>query len=147
MVKKHELENVFFYTIEKAIKSYRQYAQRRFNEAGIYITIDQWLVLNYISQHEECYQHEIAEAVFKDNASVTRIIEILVGSDLLLRKIHEKDRRRFQLTLTQSGLDLVKKTRKVVMNNRKAGAAGIKEKDLVVAEKVLHQIIENCSLQ
>lgn len=139
-----KLEDVIFYTIEKAIKSYRQFAQRRFNEAGIYITIDQWLVLNYIAQHGECYQHEIAEAVFKDNASVTRIIEILVSSDLLVRKVHEKDRRRYHLTLTQSGLDLIKKTRKVVMENRAKGAEGISEKDFLITETVLKKIIENC---
>lgn len=141
-----KLEDVIFYTIEKAIKSYRQYAQRRFNEAGIYITIDQWLVLNYIAQNGECYQHEIAEAVFKDNASVTRIIEILVSSDLLIRKTHEKDRRRYQLTLTQEGIDLIKKTRKVVMDNRATGAKGITERDLAVAEKVLKKIIINCTV-
>lgn len=137
------IESVIFYSIEKAIKSYRQFAQRRFSQAGIDVTIDQWLVLNYISAHQECYQHEIAEAVFKDNASVTRIIEILVNSNLLVRKIHEKDRRRYQLTLTQDGVDLIKRTQQVVYENRKISLESISEKDLALAEQVMKKIVAN----
>lgn len=139
-----KLEDVIFYTLEKAIKSYRQYAQRRFNEVGIYITIDQWLVLSYISQNGECYQHEIASAVFKDNASVTRIIEILVTSGLLTRTTHEKDRRRYRLSLTDEGLQLIKKAQRVVMAYRSVGIDGIDENELRTAEKVLKKIIHNC---
>lgn len=140
-----KLEEVIFYTLEKAIKSYRQYAQRRFNEAGVYITIDQWLVLSYISQNGECYQHEIASAVFKDNASVTRIIEILVGSGFLTRSIHEKDRRRYRLRLTDEGRQLIKKAQKIVQQYRSAGIRHIDPEELRTTEKVLKQMIENCS--
>lgn len=139
-----KLEEVIFYTLEKAIKSYRQFAQRRFNEAGIYMTIDQWLVLSYISQNGECYQHEIASAVFKDNASVTRIIEILVSSGFLTRSIHEKDRRRYRLRLTEEGIHLILKARKVVQEYRTAGIRGINPEELLITEKVLKQMTDNC---
>lgn len=141
-----KLEEVIFYTLEKAIKSYRHYAQRRFNEAGVYITIDQWLVLSYISENGECYQHEIASAVFKDNASVTRIIEILVGSGFLTRSIHEKDRRRYRLCLTEEGQQLIKKAKKIVQQYRAVGIRHIDPEELRIMEKVLKQMIENCSV-
>ncbi len=43
-----KLERVVFYKVGKAIKTYRQFAQRRMIEAGWAIKIDQWLVLHAI---------------------------------------------------------------------------------------------------
>lgn len=138
------LEEVVFYTLDKAIKSYRQFAQRRFNEAGIYITIDQWLVLGYISEHGECYQHEIASAVFKDNASVTRIIEILVSSGFLERELNAKDRRRYKLSVTAEGNDLIKQAKSVVKKYRTDALEGIEAEEILAIRPVLDKMIRNC---
>jgi hypothetical protein len=67
-----KIESVIFYHLDKAIKSYRQYAQRRLTDAGLDITIDQWLVLNTLTEQPGISQQLIAEKVFKDAASVTR---------------------------------------------------------------------------
>ncbi|MBC7862366.1 MAG: MarR family transcriptional regulator, partial [Bacteroidia bacterium] len=69
-----KLESVFFYHLEKAIKSYRQFAQNKLNSNALTITIDQWLVLKVLSDNQDITQTELAERVFKDKASVTRII-------------------------------------------------------------------------
>lgn len=42
------LDKVNFYHIEKAIKSYRQYGQSQIKNAGLNVTIDQWLVLKIV---------------------------------------------------------------------------------------------------
>jgi MarR family transcriptional regulator for hemolysin len=44
------LQDVFFYSLESAIKSYRRFAQARIEEGGFDITIDQWLVLKTIEE-------------------------------------------------------------------------------------------------
>ena len=73
-----KLDSVLFYYIEKAIKSYRQFAQRELKNAGLSITVDQWLTLNCLHENPDMSQKELAETIFKDNASITRIIELLV---------------------------------------------------------------------
>jgi MarR family transcriptional regulator, transcriptional regulator for hemolysin len=70
-----KLDQVLFFTLEKSIKTYRQFAQRQIDKANIAITIDQWLVLKPIQDWPDISQHQIAENVFKDYASVTRMIE------------------------------------------------------------------------
>ncbi len=87
------LEDVIFYTLDKAIKTYRQFAQRRLNEAGYDISVDQWLVLQAISETPGISQLEIAERVFKDAASITRIIDLLINKNYLQRESHSIDRR------------------------------------------------------
>jgi DNA-binding MarR family transcriptional regulator len=139
-----KLEQVIFYSIDKTIKTYRQFAQRRFQEAGFDITIDQWLVLNAINEKEDISQLEIAEKVFKDAASVTRIIDLLIKKNYLRREAHNSDRRRFTLELTKEGKTLVKNISKVVDQNRSTALKGVTEKDLLHMKQTLTQVIGNC---
>jgi MarR family transcriptional regulator, transcriptional regulator for hemolysin len=71
------VSSVIFYKIEKAIKSYRQLAQKKLREAGLRITVDQWLALNCLKDAPILSQKELAAILFKDEASVTRIIRLL----------------------------------------------------------------------
>jgi DNA-binding MarR family transcriptional regulator len=139
-----KLESIFFYHLEKAIKTYRQYAQNRLNENGHKITIDQWLVLKVLKENPKVTQNVLAEMVFKDKASVTRIIEILVQAGHLKRALHESNRRRFKLTVTKKGEDAIKAIVSTVKQNRKKALSGIAEKDVRSTEKVLMKIITNC---
>jgi DNA-binding MarR family transcriptional regulator len=61
-----KLNQVVFYAIDKAIKSYRQMAQKNINKHGLDITIDQWLLLTSLRNNPDATQQQIAEAVFKD---------------------------------------------------------------------------------
>jgi DNA-binding MarR family transcriptional regulator len=139
-----KLERVIFYSLDKSIKTYRQFAQRRFIEAGLDITIDQWLVLNAIHEKPDISQLEIAEKVFKDAASVTRIIDLLIKKNYLERETHNSDRRRFSLNLTKEGKTLLKNISKVVEQNRTKALKGINEKELLQMKETLNLIIDNC---
>jgi MarR family transcriptional regulator for hemolysin len=140
-----KLETVIFYTIEKAIKTYRQFAQRNISKAGLDITIDQWLVLRLIDEDGEQYQNEIAEAVFKDTASITRIVELLVLKGYLKRNEHPGDRRRFKLNVTDKGRDLLAKVSPIVTNYRDTALQGISPSEIQALQQVLNRIITNCS--
>lgn len=76
------LDLIFFYHLDKAIKTYRQFAQEKLKENGFDITIDQWLVLKAVSENQDINHNDLADAVFKDKASVTRIIELLVKAGI-----------------------------------------------------------------
>lgn len=139
-----KLEQVIFYSIDKTIKTYRQFAQKRFLEAGFDITIDQWLVLNAIAEKEDISQLEIAEKVFKDAASVTRIIDLLIKKNYLRRETHSSDRRRFTLELTKEGKTVIKNISRIVDQNRSKALKGVTEKDLLHMKQMLHLVINNC---
>ena len=138
-----KLNTVIFYTIDKSIKSYRIFAQKRLREKGLNITIDQWLVLKVLMDHPGIMQQEVAEMVFKDNASVTRIIELLVKANYLKRSINPKDKRKSNLKITGPGLKIIGDVENIVLENRQMAMKGISEQDLEITSKVLNQIIEN----
>lgn len=138
------LEDILFYTLDKSIKSYRQFAQRKMLGAGFELTIDQWLVLKAILDNPERNQQEIAEAAFKDFASVTRIIELLVKKGFLTRAIHPDDRRRFLLTPTAKAERELTGMRPVTEQNRNTALEGISKEQLAELHQYLTRIIDNC---
>ncbi len=139
-----KLDEIFFYTLEKSIKTYRQFAQQQITKAGFDITIDQWLVLKTIRDNTEYSQHQIAEKVFKDFASVTRIIELLVKKGFLNRQFHANDRRRFELTITELGKEINENIYPIIIQNRKQALKSLSKTDIEVFKKYLAKIITNC---
>jgi len=141
-----KLNNILFYSLEKAIKSYRQFAQRSLVQNGFDVTIDQWLVLKAVSDNPAWTQQQIAEITFKDYASVTRIIDLLVKKRYLSRIIHEQDRRRFNLTPTESAAKILIAMQPVIESNRKVALKGITTEQASQLQHILNAIIQNCKL-
>ena len=102
------LQDVVFYSLESAIKAYRRFAQARLTAAGIDITIDQWLVLKTIHESADVTLQQVGAAVFKDFASITRIVQLLERKGLLRRKPHPTDGRRSELMLTSAGQSVMR---------------------------------------
>jgi len=139
-----KVTGVVFYTIEKAIKTYRKFAQHRIDRAGLGITIDQWLVLDSLKCNETISQNKLAELVFKDVASVTRIIDLLVKKGHLIRSEHPNDRRRFNLKITDSGKEIIEKVSSIVDENRQLALSGLDETCVTQIQSSLDQIVSNC---
>ncbi|UJH92349.1 MarR family transcriptional regulator [Antarcticibacterium sp. 1MA-6-2] len=137
------IENVIFYTLDKAIKSYRQYAQKQLKDAGFSVTIDQWLVLRNIQENPSINQQELSLKVFKDSASVTRIIQLLVQSNLLQRQVNGDDRRRNYLSVTPKGAKVLRDVQGIVLNNRATALEGISQEELQSMRRSLQKIIDN----
>jgi DNA-binding MarR family transcriptional regulator len=138
------LQSVVFYSIEKAIKSYRQFAQRELKKHGLGITVDQWLILKTLQDAPDMAQKELAAAVFKDEASVTRIIALLVKKKYLSTKTHGQDNRRKKLRLSAEGKKLVTQVEKVAALYRRTALLNVSAKEIQSVNKILNKIILNC---
>lgn len=138
-----KLSDIIFYSIDKSIKTYRQFAQKNISKAGIEITIDQWLVLKTIEEDNSIAQKDIAVKTFKDVASITRIIELLVQKGYLSRKSKSQDRRRFELTLTDEGNDIIKKMQPYIQINRAQALKDISDEEIKNLHSTLSKIISN----
>jgi len=142
----NRLEQTIFYELEKAIKSYRQFAQRNIKALKIDITIDQWLLLKTIKDNPELSQKKISEILFKDDASITRMIELMVKKQYLIRSFYEKDRRRFKLKLTSKSESIYNELVPIILSNREKSLSGLSEKDLSKLSELLKKISNNCKL-
>jgi MarR family transcriptional regulator for hemolysin len=138
------LGSIFFYHLDKAIKAYRQYAQIKLRENGFEITVDQWLVLKSVAENRDINQNELSEMVFKDKASVTRIIDVLVLYKYMSRELHPDSKRSNQLTVTRKGIKLLSDIRPFILKNRKHALKNISIDEIKTTERVLKIIAENC---
>ncbi len=138
------LDRTVFYALEKAIKSYRQFAQRNLREQSLDITIDQWLLLKTIHDEPGLSQKEMSQRVFKDYASITRMIELLVKRGYLKRSFHKSDRRRFKLALTEEGETIYKQLIPVISSNRKTALEGFTDQQIETLHHLLSKMTNNC---
>ncbi len=142
MTKEPKLEDILYYLIEKANKVIRRYSQVRFSEAGLEITVDQWLVLKKIGDSECITQIELANAIFKDRASITRILDLLLEKKLV-KKDSGSDKRAYELSLTSAGQRFMEQALVIVKNARKKGIETMSEKEQEQLRSSLQKIIHN----
>ncbi len=139
-----KFDSVLFFTIEKLIKVYRKFAHEQIKKNGYDITIDQWLVLRCLQENKILSQSQVAEMLFKDVASITRIIELLVKKKYLERKIDSIDRRKFELSITSDGVKVIENVYPIVQNYRKKALEGLTKNDINNIKIDLEKIINNC---
>ena len=134
-----------FHAVEGAIKAYRRFAQQQISKAVPGITIDQAMVLIYLHEHPDLNQNELAELLFKDTASLTRMIKTMVKHKFLEREINPQDLRWYNCVLTQKGEKVVDILPEIISHNRAVALKGISHTDQEALKSVLKQIIENCN--
>lgn len=133
-----------FHSIESTIKEYRKFAQKNISEQLPDMTIDQGLVLLFLNEYPDLTQKEIAELVFKDNASMTRMINIMVQKKHLKRSMNHEDRRRYKLEITAKGKEVLKTLPPIIHHNRNSSLKGITKNELAQLEIILNKIKTNC---
>jgi DNA-binding MarR family transcriptional regulator len=143
-MKKNNPTGTVLYTLEQTIKEYRKYALKNIGRIVKDITVDQCLLLIILNENCNYSQKEIAELIFKDNASITRIIELMVKKEYLKRKINEIDRRKFTLEITEKGKKTIKILTPVIIKNRQNALEGLSENKIELLEQMLNTIITNC---
>lgn len=142
-----KLNEIIFYNIDKSIRSYRVFAQKNLRKNGFKITIDQWLVIKCIMENPDISQQEMGEIVFKDNASVTRMIELLVKARYIVRKPYNKDRRRVKLVVTDEAIRIINAIHEVSVVNRQKALENVTEEEMKVVNSVMNKIIANCRIE
>lgn len=138
------LNDTMLYTLDKCFRTYNQFAQRNVRQAGYDITIDQWLILKSLAENPSMTQNDISKIVFKDNASITRIIQLLVKAGYLVREAHPSDRRRVTLILTDSGYQVTKEVNEIAIKNRAKALKGVDPKAIEQMKKLMQQVMANC---
>ncbi|WP_017495557.1 MarR family winged helix-turn-helix transcriptional regulator [Flavobacterium sp. WG21] len=142
-----QLENptgTALYSLEKAIKEYRRLAQKNITKVVKDITVDQCLVLIILNNNPDISQNKLANLVFKDSASITRMIELMVKKEYITRTIHPVDRRKFNLEITKKGKKTLDDIQPVIEINRQTALEGLSLEEIALLDKTLHKIIINC---
>lgn len=141
----HSDQRSYFFKIDTTIKRIRFFMQKGLTDAGIDLTVDQWVVIDHIFPKETISQNELAEATAKDAPTITRILDILVKKGLVVRQMADDDRRKFYIYLTEEGKKLHEQAFKVIAEFRKKSWDGLTDEDYDQLVRIMDKIYKNVS--
>ena len=118
--KKGEL---YSFVTGKASTAIARRLQKKFNAAGLNLTIEQWSVLYHLWKQEGISQQELCNATFRDKPSITRLVDNLEKQNLVRRVASDTDRRINLIYLTKQ-------------------AQKLQEESMTLAEETLNEALE-----
>ncbi len=133
----------YSFLLDRTARKVKQYAQQQFKTGDFDVTVDQWLVLKNLSENEHMSQTELANLVFKDHPTLTRIIDILCKKGWVERVTHPQDRRSFQLHLTEQGISKVNLLRPKIFEIREKAWENLSDQDFEEFKRILNTIYSN----
>jgi DNA-binding MarR family transcriptional regulator len=141
----HSDQRAYFFKIDTTIKKIRSFMQKGLTDAGIDLTVDQWVVLDHIKPKPGISQNDLATDTAKDAPTVTRILDLLVEKGLLRRQMADDDRRKFNIFLTDEGEKLHQKAFEIIGECRKKSWDDLTDEDYDALVRIMDTIYKNVS--
>jgi len=141
-----EQYNTYSFLLNRTARRVKQYAQKRFKDFEFGITVDQWTVLKALYESPDMNQSELAKITFKDTPTLTRILDLLADKAMVERAMDAKDRRRFQVLLTEQGRLKVEEMKPKVAEIRKKAWENLSNQDFEHFKNVLETIYKNLEI-
>ena len=127
----------------KASTAIARRLQKKFNTAGLNITIEQWSVLYHLWKQEGISQQELCNATFRDKPSITRLVDNLEKANLVKRVASENDRRINLIFLTKQALKLQEETMAIADETLNEALITVPPDKIDVCKEVLQVVYDN----
>ena len=127
----------------KASTAIARRLQKKFNTAGLSITIEQWSVLYHLWKQEGISQQELCNATFRDKPSLTRLIDNLEKLNLVKRVASQNDRRINLIYLTKQGQKLQEETMALADETLNEALIRVPSDRIDVCKEVLQVVYDN----
>jgi DNA-binding MarR family transcriptional regulator len=119
---------------------------RAFQDMGIDMTIEQWVILYRIHQlGDDASQAEIVRSNFRNRATTSRVIGGLERKGWISKKRFKGDKKRFRLVLTPLGTDIIAQIEPRANALRKLAVKDLNPEDFHIFLSVLDKIGDNYS--
>jgi DNA-binding MarR family transcriptional regulator len=138
--KKGEL---YSFVTGKASTAIARRLQKKFNSAGLNLTIEQWSVLYHLWKQEGMSQQELCNATFRDKPSITRLVDNLEKLDLVKRVPSENDRRINLIYLTRQSQKLQEQSMNLAEQTLNEALETVPVEKIEVCKEVLQIVYDN----
>ena len=127
----------------KASTAIARRLQKKFNTAGLNLTIEQWSVLYHLWKQDGISQQELCNATFRDKPSITRLVDNLEKLQLVKRVPSESDRRINLIYLTRQSHKLQEETMAMAEDTLNDALEGVPADRIDVCKEVLQIVYDN----
>ncbi|MGZ5219948.1 MAG: MarR family winged helix-turn-helix transcriptional regulator [Chitinophagaceae bacterium] len=138
--KKGEL---YSFVTGKASTAIARRLQKKFNNAGLNITIEQWSVLYHLWKEDGRSQQQLCNATFRDKPSITRLVDNLEKLNLVKRVASENDRRINLIYLTKNAQKLEVETMQIADETLNEALKTVPADRIDVCKEVLQIVYDN----
>ena len=127
----------------KASTAIARRLQKKFNRAGLNLTIEQWSVLYHLWKEDGKSQQDLCNATFRDKPSITRLVDNLEKLKLVKRVPSKDDRRMNLIVLTPEAKKLQEETMELAAETLNEALEGVPADRIDVCKEVLQVVEEN----
>ena len=127
----------------KASTAIARRLQKKFNTAGLHITIEQWSVLYHLWKQEGISQQELCNATFRDKPSITRLVDNLEKLNLVKRVASDNDRRINLIYLTRQAQKLQEEAMALAEETLNEALKTVPPDKVDVCKEVLQIVYDN----
>ncbi|HMH20483.1 MAG TPA: MarR family transcriptional regulator [Puia sp.] len=127
----------------KASTAIARNLQKKFNMAGLTITIEQWSVLYHLWKEDGKSQQELCNATFRDKPSITRLVDNLEKLQLVKRVPSGNDRRINMIYLTKQAQKLQEESMALAEETLNEALQGVPADRIDICKEVLQIVYDN----
>jgi DNA-binding MarR family transcriptional regulator len=134
---------LYSFIMGKASIAIARRLQKKYNMAGLNLTIEQWSVLYSLWKKEGVSQQDLCKSTFRDKPSITRLVDNLEKLKLVKRVPSEEDRRINKIYLTPAGQKLEEETMRLAEETLNEALEGIPREQVELCKEILQQVYDN----
>jgi DNA-binding MarR family transcriptional regulator len=127
----------------KASTAIARRLQKKFNGAGLNLTIEQWSVLYHLWKEDGKSQQELCNATYRDKPSITRLVDNLERLQLVKRVASPDDRRINLIYLTRPAQKLQEQSMSLAEETLNEALGGVPSDKIDVCKTVLQIVYDN----
>ncbi len=127
----------------KASTAIARRLQKKFNGAGLNITIEQWSVLYHLWKEDGQSQQQLCNATFRDKPSITRLVDNLEKLNLVKRVPSDSDRRINLIFLSKQAQKLQEETMEIADETLREALETVPAERIEVCKEVLQIVYDN----
>jgi DNA-binding MarR family transcriptional regulator len=117
--------------------------QNNFSNAGYDITIEQWVIIVNLNRKNGQFQQQLADNTYKNQPSVTRMINSLQKKGIVERIPDPHDLRQKRIYLTDAGRQLFMKLAPLARKVQEKATRGINPEDMEYCKNIMLKIYKN----
>src|SRR5688500_8355802 len=127
----------------KASTAIARRLQKKFNTAGLNLTIEQWSVLYHLWKQEGISQQELCNATYRDKPSITRLVDNLEKLNLVKRVASDNYRRINLIYTTKQALKLQEVSMQLAEETLNEALETVPADKVDVCKEVLKVVYDN----
>ena len=116
---------------------------KRFSEAALGVTAEQWRVLTALWEHDGLTQNELSRAIAQEKTGVSRLVDGLERRGLVVRNSDPRDQRIKRINLSGKAEEQRPRLESLAQETLDKARSGISRDDLETCMSVLQKMQEN----